>query len=263
MMTTAARAGSDMRADETRRAVASQAADGVLPSRRRGRYPRFVASHPDWCRIRRGASPIVLVAPHGGRRSSDDLRLPNGKRLKINDLHTAELAAELAERLDASLLANCELDRNELDLNRISAIARSAPWFLAELAALVSAALERHPTVEILVIHGWHVVQPKCDVGVGVSLGAEAEGESAAERLTVSPAYLRSRLGALRARLEARGIEVAYGERFPASHPENLLQLFRGAGLERLSPALADAAAGGRIQAVQLELGIPLRWQGS
>ncbi|MGH7805876.1 MAG: hypothetical protein ACREQJ_16130, partial [Candidatus Binatia bacterium] len=166
-----------------------------------------MASVPDWCRIRRGSSPILLVAPHGGRRSSDDLRLPNGRRLKINDLHTAELAEELAERLDASLLANCALDRNELDLNRISAIARGAPWFLAELAELLTVGLERHPTVEVLVIHGWHVVQPKCDVGVGASLAAEAECDSEAARLTVSPGYLRSRLAALRARLEASGIE--------------------------------------------------------
>jgi N-formylglutamate amidohydrolase len=121
---------------------------------------------PDWCRIRRGAGPLVLVAPHGGRRASDELCQPNGRRLKINDLHTAELAEELAERLDASLLANCALDRNELDLNRVSAIARSAPWFLAELGELVSSALERHPVVEVVVVHGWHVVQPKCDVGI-------------------------------------------------------------------------------------------------
>jgi hypothetical protein len=69
-------------------------------------------------------------------------------------------------------------------------------------------------------------------------------------------------LAAFRARLEESGIEVAYGERFPASHSENLLQLFRAPGAARLGPALAEAAALNRLQAVQLELGIPLRWPG-
>lgn len=206
---------------------------------------------------------MLLVAPHGGRRRNRALRGRDGGRLKINDLGTADLAAALAERLDASLLANVALDRNVLDLNRISAVEREAPWFLEELATLVGGILERHERAEILVVHGWHVVQAKCDVGVGARLEGEADGSVATDRLTVSASYLRERLGAFRARAGERVIDVAFGERYPASHPENLLQLFRREAAERRGPrVIAEAAAAGRTEAVQLELGVPLRFPG-
>lgn len=213
-----------------------------------------------WCRGRVGGSPLLLLAPHGGRRDPSRPR-PRGRRLRVNDLHTAELAAALAERLDASLVANVGLDRNDLDLNRLSEVQRRAPWFLEQVEELLGLILARHPRAEVLVVHGWNVVQPRCDVGVGHALADERDGAAVGEALTVSVPYLSGRLGSFRRRCARDRIEVTYGDRYAARSPNNLLQVFRrarGAARGRLASWL-DA---GRVEAVQLELGVPLRWPG-
>ncbi|MEW6268646.1 MAG: hypothetical protein AB1689_05035, partial [Thermodesulfobacteriota bacterium] len=61
-------------------------------------------------------------------------------------------------------------------------------------------------------------------------------------------------------------IRTTFGERWPAAHPNNVMQLFRRA--PRTSngsgpAALAALAASGRTHAVQLELGAPLRFPGA
>ena len=61
------------------------------------------------------------------------------------------------------------------------------------------------------------------------------------------------------------GIEVSIGAHYPASHPNNVLQLFTAQPRSADHPAvrqLSDWSRGGRLEAVQLELGIPLRWPG-
>src|SRR5439155_20162614 len=61
----------------------------------------------------------------------------------------------------------------------------------------------------------------------------------------------------------ARGIAATVGARYPARHRENLIQLFtpRHQGDPRpLVQALAARAP--HVDAVQLELGISLRWSG-
>ena len=66
-----------------------------------------------------GSIPLVLVAPHGGRR--DPVRHPWSRgRVKVNDLHTPDLARDLATRTGAAALINASLDRNDVDLNRVS-----------------------------------------------------------------------------------------------------------------------------------------------
>ncbi len=56
---------------------------------------------PAWFVSRQARSPVVLVAPHGGTRERT-IRRTDG----INDLHTADLALEIAQRLDARALIN-------------------------------------------------------------------------------------------------------------------------------------------------------------
>ena len=70
--------------------------------------------------------------------------------------------------------ANPELDRNDLDLNRISQVTRCAVWFPALLERLIAAILERHERAEVVFVHGWNVAQAKCDIGVGHPLDDEA-----------------------------------------------------------------------------------------
>src|SRR5512147_139569 len=114
---------------------------------------------PAWCRWRQGTSAVLVVAPHGGRR--EPLTHAGAHRTrKVNDLYTADLAEELAGALGASLIVNSAVDRNHLDLNRISQVAARAEWFLELIEALVGEILARHDRAELLFVHGWNVIQP-------------------------------------------------------------------------------------------------------
>lgn len=208
-----------------------------------------------------GPRPLVLVAPHGGRR--DPATRPwASARQRMNDLHTASLTAELAARLGAAALINTGHDRNEIDLNRVSDAHARAPGFLERLHELVAAAVARHGRVTLLTVHGWNVVEPAVDVGLGCTPGADplAVGPGAA----VSPAFAASTLRALLGALGARGIAATVGARYPARHRENLLQLFttryRDDGR---APVARLAALAPHVDALQLELGIVLRWPGA
>jgi hypothetical protein len=220
---------------------------------------------PTWCRWHRGAAPILVIAPHGGSRPVVAGRDSHRQR-KVNDLQTAELAAALAADLDASYVINGTVDRNSLDLNRISQVAAQATWFIALLEDLVEAILERHGHAEVMVVHGWNVVQAKCDLGIGVHLGS-TDDDLDEDSQTVSQAFLRRRLATLVACARDAGAIASIGERYPGRHRNNLLQLFRrgpgpGDGDPELRTRLREWARAGVLDAVQLELGIPLRWPG-
>lgn len=217
---------------------------------------------PSWCRVRRGGSALLLVAPHGGTRRTLP---PVGRRARVNDLHTAALAEELAGELDAGLIANPVLDRNQLDLNRISQVAREARWFPALLEELLAEILARHERAQVLFLHGWNTGRAACDVGIGTPLRDEREAAAHSALLTTSPGYVATRLAALRVACAVHGIAVSFGERYPARHHDNVLQLFRrqARATAALAPRLSAWAAAGRIEAVQLELGVPLRWPGA
>lgn len=208
-----------------------------------------------------GRTPLVLVAPHGGRR--DPVRRPWGSApLKMNDLHTAALTRELAAALGAAALVNGELDRNDVDLNRLSAAHDRLPEFLEQLHALVRAALDRHGRATVLTIHGWNVVQPAVDVGLGCTTAADPfePGPHAA----VSPAFARGGLATFHAACAARGITATVGARYPARAKENLIQLFTARHRADPRPLVRDLSAlGAGCDAMQLELGIPLRWPGA
>ena len=123
---------------------------------------------PAAIRSRTGRRPFLIVAPHGGRR--EVARRPwSAGSLRVNDLHTAELAADLAEHLDADALINTTIDRNDLDLNRVAQIRSRAPWFLDLIAARLERMQQEHERLTVLFVHGWNVVNPACDCGLGVS----------------------------------------------------------------------------------------------
>ena len=219
-----------------------------------------VTDVPAWCRWREGRRPLLLVAPHGGHADTTTARTAS---TKVNDVHTAELTWELATCLDAAAIVNPVLDRNQLDLNRISQVTRDAAWFPALIEHLLAQLLAAHDVVEVLFIHGWNVIQPKCDIGVGAHFEHEADAVPLAH-LTAAAGYIGERLHALRTRWAAAGVHTTYGERYPGSHRNNMLQLFRrdGSCPHAGAPRLAEWAAAGRLNAVQLELGVPLRWPG-
>lgn len=211
-------------------------------------------------RVIAGTSPLVLVAPHGGRR--DPVERPwAGGGMRMNDLHTAALTRELAAVTGAAALVNDALDRNDVDLNRITDAHDRAPWFLERLHDLVGAALARHGRCTLLTVHGWNVVQPAVDLGLGCIPGPDPF--LPARTAAVSPAFAAAALPALVAACEARGISATVGARYPARARENLLQLFAARHRDDPRPlvrALVDL--GPRVEAVQLELSLALRWPG-
>lgn len=197
----------------------------------------------------------MLFAPHGGRRLA--ARSPG--QHKVNDLHTAELTRELADAWDAPAVINSSRDRNELDLNRRDQVRAEAPWLLATLGALLERAAAHHGAATLVVIHGWNVGQPACDVGIGVTAAQYAAGVPS-DRCTVSRRFLADVLPRLQRAAAAENVLLTVGARYPAAHRNNLLQAFAAAGDD--DGPLAAMARRGILDAVQLELGIPLRWQG-
>ena len=157
-----------------------------------------------------GSSALILVAPHGGRRDYE--RRPWGSApLKVNDLHTASLTEELAAATGASALINDDLDRNDTDFNRLAAAHERSPEFLQALADLLSDALARHGRATVLTIHGWNVIQPVVDLGVGCAAGTPV-GSAAA----VSQAFAAEALPAFVDACGTRGIVATAGARYPA-----------------------------------------------
>jgi len=181
--------------------------------------------------------------------------------VRVNDLHTASLTAALAAVTGAAALINEAEDRNDVDLNRIGEAETQAPWFLERLTELIDAAIARHRRVTLLTIHGWNVIQPAVDLGIGcrTSPGSYALGPGAA----ISPAFAATALPALVDACGRRGIAATIGARYPARHRENLVQLFTARHREDPRPLVqALVARAPFVDAVQLELGIPLRWEG-
>lgn len=219
-----------------------------------------VTDAPSWISVARGRAPILLLAPHGGRR--DDVR-PPGKH-KVNDLLTADLTRELAAACGASMIINESLDRNLLDLNRLSQVRRDAPWMIPLLANMLGAMVSEVGHATVLVVHGWNVTQAACDLGVGLREHAAGLVPVRADTATVSEPFVATHLRPLQEAAAAAGITVTIGTRYPAAHPNNLLQMFRGvADRDAADPCpIAALCRNATIEAVQLELAIPLRWPG-
>lgn len=217
---------------------------------------------PDYLTLRQGSRPFVVVAPHGGRRNR-----PIRRGDAVNDLHTAEIAAELAERLDAHAILNHSLDRNDCDLNRITHLTERAPQVLELLAAAIEAAGELAskggalPPL-VLFVHGWNMVVPCCDIGIGLRRRA---ANLSGRFPTMSKARYESSVAAIERELAQRGVGAAIGRRYMASGRNNAAQLFSGRHAEHeneVVAALGRLSLAGCVDAAQLELGIPLRWSG-
>lgn len=217
---------------------------------------------PDWLEVIEGDAPILLIAPHGGRAGpeSDALAAP-----RVNDLHTAELTRELAQRLDATALINAGMDRNLVDCNRLSQVAASAPWLLVIIAERLERMVAEKGRALVLAIHGWNLIEPRVDIGVGLTERAGVLALSRDAHISVSDRFLSHTLRALIARLERAGIVSTFGMRYPAGGAQNLVQAFTARHLSSEIAALrriASLGSRGVIEAVQLELSIALRFPG-
>src|ERR1700730_15011036 len=109
-----------------------------------------------WVEMVEGAAPILLIAAPGGRAGAASRATLHPK---VNDLETAAIARDLTGRLGAAALINAGMDRNEVDCNRLSQIVARAPWMLDQIADRVHRIVERHGRANVLLIHGWTLIQ--------------------------------------------------------------------------------------------------------
>jgi hypothetical protein len=218
---------------------------------------------PSWLEVMDGGAPILLIAPHGGRAGPESHAL---LAPRVNDLHTAELTRELAGRLGAAALINAGMDRNLVDCNRLGQVATRAPWLLAMIAERLERMVAEKGRVLVLAIHGWNLIEPRVDIGVGLRDRGGTLAPPRDAHVSVSDRFLGGTLGALVHRLGRAGIVSTFGMRYPAGGAQNLVQAFTGRHLRSEVVALrriAALGARGVIEAVQLELSIALRFPGA
>src|SRR5713226_511825 len=219
---------------------------------------------PDsWLEVIDSDSPLLLIAPHGGRAEPRTRGLLNPK---VNDLHTADITRALALRLGASALINAGMDRNRIDCNRLSQIIEHAPWLLEMIAERLAGVVARHGAATVLLIHGWNIIEPRIDLGLGLrSVGGELCPPGSA-CVSASDDFINGPLTDLAERLRQLGIKPSYGMRYPGGGVQNLLQAF--SSRHRESPVAAlrkiseTSISGGGVDAAQLELSVALRMPG-
>ncbi len=220
------------------------------------------AASAPWLEVIDGEAPILLIAPHGGRAGQATRSLLNPK---VNDLHTAAITRELSAILGAPALINAAMDRNHLDLNRLSQVSANAPWFLEMILERVADIIAHHRHATILVVHGWNVIQARVDLGLGLRRHGDQLRPPRAARVSASDAFIHGRLAELIARLGAHGILASFGLRYPGGGAQNLLQAFTDRHLESPVTALRELSAmatRGQFDAVQLELSVAVRMPG-
>ncbi len=212
---------------------------------------------PEFLALRGGNAAIIVVAPHGGRRMR-----PIRPGDSVNDLHTAAIAWELAERLDAHAIVNHALDRNDIDLNRIEHLTTRAPEFLSLLLSSIGDASRSGLVPLVVFVHGWNMVTSCCDIGIGLR---RPGGRLTGRFPTLSRTRFETTIADIERELSARGLSADIGRRYAASGRDNAAQLFSGrhsASEHSVVAELGMLSAAGRVDAAQLELGISLRWPG-
>ncbi|MGH8013751.1 MAG: hypothetical protein ACREQ4_14760 [Candidatus Binataceae bacterium] len=216
-----------------------------------------------WLEIIDGNAPIVLIAPHGGRAGPAAFAKLHPK---VNDLETAAITRELARRLDASALINTGMDRNQLDCNRVPQLTSGAPWMLAMIAERLESAVTCASRVTVLLVHGWNIIEPRIDLGLGLRESNGRLVPPAGAHVSASDAFIQGPVAELAALLRKDGIIPSYGLRYPGGGVQNLLQVFTSR--HHRSPIgalrkLAELAERGHIEALQLELSVALRLPGT
>ncbi len=221
-----------------------------------------IPATPAWLEIVRGNAPLLLIAPHGGRAGAAARATLHPK---VNDLETAAITRELAERLDATALVNSGMDRNDLDCNRLSQVMEREPWLLETIADEVARITARHGRVTVLLIHGWNIIEPRVDLGLGLKERNGRLHPTRGAHIAADDEFIQDTAHALATRLRQAGIVTTFGLRYPGGAAQNLLQAFTPRHAASDHPAvrrLANLAATGVINALQLELSVAVRLAG-
>src|SRR5579859_281391 len=165
-----------------------------------------------WLEVIEGTAPLLLIAPHGGRAGSASRSTLHPK---VNDLETAAITRDLARRLGATALINAGMDRNEIDCNRLSQLGERAPWLLDLIAEYATRTVERHAHATVLLIHGWNVIEPRIDFGLGLRNANGRLRPPAGAHVSASDGFINGPVAALSARLDTAGIIPTFGLRYP------------------------------------------------
>jgi hypothetical protein len=220
------------------------------------------AASESWLEVIDSDSSLLLITPHGGRAEPRTRSLPNPK---VNDLHTADITRGLAARLGASALINVAMDRNRLDCNRLSQIIERAPWLLEMIADRVGAIVARHGRVTVLLIHGWNIIEPRLDFGLGLRTSGGELRPPGSACVSASDDFINGPLAGLADRLHRHGIKPTYGMRYPGGGLQNLLQAFTARHRQSSNAPLrsiSETAVNGFVDAAQLELSVSVRMPG-
>src|ERR1700722_14987936 len=221
-----------------------------------------VVESASWLEVIECHGPILLIAPHGGRAGAAARATLHPK---VNDLETAAITRDLANRFHATALINARMDRNEIDCNRLSQIAARAPWMLDLIADRISQIGDHQGRPTVLVIHGWNVIEPRIDFGLGLRHANGRLRPPVGAHVTASDEFINGPVAALFVHLNAAGIIPTFGLRYPGGASQNLLQAFteRHAQSEvRALRRLAELAASRVIDALQLKMSVAVRLTG-
>jgi hypothetical protein len=220
------------------------------------------ANDARWLQVCDGSAPILLIAPHGGQAGPATRATLNPK---VNDLYTAEITHDLARRLNASAVINAGMDRNRLDLNRLTQVMDDAPWVLDLIAARIEKIVAARGRAVALLIHGWNVVEPRVDIGIGIKSSGTKLLPACDARISATDNFVNGPLLRLVDGLRRSRIEPTFGLRYPGAGANNLLQAFTerhaASHIDTLRH-LAELRASGVLEAVQLELSVALRMPG-
>jgi hypothetical protein len=220
----------------------------------------LTASPEDWLEVIEADSSLLLIAPHGGHAEP---RTRGILHPKVNDLHTADITRALAARVGATALINHAMDRNRLDCNRIAQIAGNAPWLLQMIDERVRQIVERYGRATILLIHGWNIIEPRVDFGLGLKLLGGELRPPAAAHVSASDEFIHGPLAHFAAQLREAGIKPSFGMRYPGGGAQNLLQAFTRRHRESDVTALRSIAeTADVVDALQLEFSVACRMPG-
>jgi hypothetical protein len=215
-----------------------------------------------WLEILDGDAPLLLIAPHGGRAG---VAARAALHPKVNDLETAAITRELARRLKATALINDGMDRNELDCNRLAQIADREPCLLDTIADYTAALAAQHGRLTVMLIHGWNIIEPRVDFGLGLREHNGRLHPTRGAHITADDTFIQQVVPRLATRLRHAGITPTFGLRYPGGDAQNLLQAFTPRHANHPNTAvqrLARLAAAGKIDALQLELSVAVRLAG-
>lgn len=220
------------------------------------------AAPASWLEVIDTDSDLLLIAPHGGAAGASARATLHPK---VNDLHTAAITRELAARTGASALINSGMDRNRLDCNRIPQVARDAPWMLEMIAERLARIIDRHRRATVLLIHGWNIIEPRIDFGLGLRRHGDELRPPGSAQVSARDEFIHGPLSELAAILGRCGIAPTFGMRYPAGGAHNLVQAFTGRHRDSsIAPlrAIAELSEHDAVDAAQLEMSVAVRMPG-